>query len=91
MLKNSNAVKLKIVDGAVFYIYGNYNDVPKLSVYFLLQQNNKIRKNRRKTVSDVVTSFTLLVWQTFLPKIYLSCSTFRLQTSLGRDLVLLCI
>lgn len=28
-LKNPNAVKLKTVDGAVFYMYGSYNDVPK--------------------------------------------------------------
>lgn len=48
------AIKLKMVDASVFYIYGNYNDVPKLSVSFLLQQNNEIRKNRRKTVPDVV-------------------------------------
>lgn len=49
MLKNPNAVELKMVDAAVFYTYGNYNDVPKLSVYFLLQQNNEIRENRIKT------------------------------------------
>lgn len=60
-----------MVHGAVFYIHENYNDVPKLSAYFLLQQNNEIRENRRKTVPDVVTSFTLLVWQTFLKSVLL--------------------
>lgn len=75
MLKNPNAVKLKTVDGAVFQTYRNYNDVPKLPASCF----SKTMKSGK--TGEKLQLMTLRVRQTFLPKIYLSCS-FRLQTSL---------
>lgn len=66
-----------MVAAEVFYVYGNYSDVPKLFVYSLLQQKNEIRENGKITVLDVVTLITLLVGKppslVFICLVHLDC------------------